>query len=77
MSQDLAKPNNEQRKQLETVFMKSFGQSYRKMSKDQLALMVFTLQMNLNKLNKEGYEVSRIGLAMKRQRDHYHKLLRK
>lgn len=77
MSQDLAKPNTEQRKQLETVFMKSFGQSYRKMSKDQLALMVFTLQMNLNKLNKEGYEVARIGLAMKRQRDHYHKLLRK
>lgn len=68
--------NKDDKKNLEIVFMKSFGKSYNKLKKEELAMMIFTLQQNYNKLHNDAYNVTRIGLAMKRQRDHYHKLLR-
>lgn len=75
--QQIPRPDPEQKKLLETAFMKSFGKHYRTMRKEDMALMILTQSTNFQKINREAYEVVRIGLAMKRQRDYYHKLIRK
>ncbi len=69
--------NPEQNKRNEVAFMGAYGKSYRQMKKDELAQMIVNQSINVRKFQDEGYKVSKIALAFRRQRDHYHKLLRK
>ena len=75
--QDIPHPTREQRKHLETAFLKSFGLNYTKMRKEDMALMILNQSTNYQKIAFDAVSISKIGLAMKRQRDHYHKLIRK
>jgi len=75
--QEIPRPNEEQKKLIETAFIKSFGMPFRRMRKEDMAFMILTQSTNFNKINREAYEVVRIGMAMKRQRDTFHKNLRK
>lgn len=74
--QEIPRPTPEQKKLIETAFIKSFGKHYRTMRKEDMALMVLTQSTNFQKINREAYQVVKIGLAMKRQRDWYLKLIR-
>ena len=69
-------PTHDQSKQVEVVFMKQFGIAPRKFRKDVLAFMIVNQSSNVNKNQWEAEEVTKIGMAMKRQRDWYLKLIR-
>ena len=70
-------PTKEQSKKVEVAFLKNFGTVPRKMRKDVLAFMVLNQSSNVQKTMWESNQVVGIGLAMKRQRDWYLKLIRK
>jgi len=72
----IPRPTQDQKKSMEIGFMRSFGKSYNKMKKAELALMVINASNNYKKAYTAGVKVVQIGLAMKRQRNWYHKLIR-
>ena len=74
--QQMPIPTPEQIKQIEIVFLKNFGLSPRKIRKDILAFMVVNQSSNVQKVNWDANQIVGIGLAMKRQRDYYLKLIR-
>ena len=69
--------NPEQNKRNEVAFLQAYGKSHRQMKKDELAQMIVNQSINVKRFQDEGYKVSQIALAFRRQRDHFHKLLRK
>jgi len=75
--QQIPKPSIQQKKAIEIAFLKHFGTAYNKMKKEDLAFMVMNQSSNVQKLQWTANEVTKIGMAMKRQRDHYHTLIRK
>jgi len=74
---NIPKPTLDERIKLESKFTDAFGMSHRKISKDSLALMIVNQTANVNKTNRDAVMIAKIGLAMKRQRDWYLKLIRK
>jgi hypothetical protein len=72
----IPKPTVEQKVQMLKKFTDSFGRSYTEISKESLALMILNQTANITKTNKDAVWVAQIGLAMKRQRDWFHKLCR-
>ncbi len=75
--QQMPIPTREQIKAVEIVFLKNFGLVPRKIRKDILAFMVVNQSSNVQKTQWEAEQIVHIGLAMKRQRDYYLKLIRK
>lgn len=72
----IIRPDAKERKALEIAFLQSFGKSYTKLRKEDLALMVFTQSANYQSLGKNVEQVAQIGIRMKTQRDWFHKLCR-
>ena len=69
-------PTKEQSKKVEVAFLKNFGTVPRKMRKDVLAFMILNQSSNVQKIQWEAEQIVGIGMAMKRQRDYYLKLIR-
>lgn len=73
---DIPTPTMEQKVKMAQKFKDAFGKSYTEMRKEQIALMVLNQTANMTKINNDAVHIAQIGLAMKRQRDYYHKLCR-
>jgi hypothetical protein len=69
-------PTMDQKIRLKAKFEESFGKSYNKMQKEQLALMILNQTANINQTNNEILKGYHLYAAMKRQRDWFHKLCR-
>jgi len=69
-------PNKEQIKNMQVSFLKSFGASYRVMRKEDLAFMVSNQSQNYKRLHEDAGKLVMMGMAWKRQRDWYLKLIR-
>jgi len=76
MNEQIPKPSSQQKKAVEMAFLKHFGIAPSKMRKEDLAFMVMNQSSNVQKISWEAQQITMIGLAMKRQRDHYHKIIR-
>jgi hypothetical protein len=76
MKLEIPPTNPQDNKRNEVAFEQAYGKSYRKMKKDELAQMIVNQSVNVMKFKDEAYKVSQIALAFRRQRDHYHKLIR-
>ena len=74
--QEIPRATPGQRKNLEIVFLKAFGKTYNKIRKEDMAFMIVNQSMNNKKLTEDMIQMAGIGLAMKRQRDYYLKLIR-
>ena len=77
MKLEIPSTNAEQNKRNEIAFIQAYGKSYRKMRKEELAQMIINQSLNVNKYKDENYKVAQIALAFRRQRNYFHKLLRK
>ncbi len=77
MTSKIETPTPAQAKEIETAFLKSFGVTYNKMQKKQLALMVANQSMNYKKMEEQARKIAQIGITMQRQRNWFHKLCRK
>ncbi len=75
--QPIPHPSTDEKKKIEILFMQAYSKSFRQMRKEDMALMVVNQSHNYKKMEKQAHEVVKIGLAMKRQRDYYLKLIRK
>ena len=70
-------PTKEQMVQIEASFIKTYGKSFNRMRKAELALMIANQSTNYKKIVGQAEYISKLGLTMKRQRDVFKKLLRK
>ena len=77
MNKEVQSPTREQAKQIEIGFLQTYGKSYRKMKKDQLALMVANQSSNYKKMEEQAYKIAELGHIMMKQRDVFRKILRK
>ena len=75
--QPIPHPSKDEKKRIEILFMNAYGKPYRQMRREDMALMVVNQSHNYKKMEKQAIDVVKIGLAMKRQRDYYLKLIRK
>ena len=75
--QPIPHPTTDEKKKIEIIFMQAYSKSFRQMRKEDMALMVVNQSHNYKKMEKQAHEVVKIGMAMKRQRDYYLKLIRK
>lgn len=67
----------EQLKQIEASFIKTYGRSYNRMRKAELAIMVANQSSNFKKITKQAEYIARLGMIMKKQRDVFKNNLRK
>jgi len=70
-------PTKEQMTQIEASFIRTYGRSYNRMRKSELALMIANQSTNYKKITEQAEYIAKLGLTMKRQRDWFHKLCRK
>ncbi|MFQ5788617.1 MAG: hypothetical protein ACE5H1_11635 [Thermodesulfobacteriota bacterium] len=73
----MPKVTKDQLKQIEASFIKTYGKSYNRMRKAELAVMVANQSTNFKNVIMEAQKVSQIGLIMQRQRDVFRNLLRR
>jgi len=67
----------EQMKQIEASFVKSYGKSFNRMRKADLALMVANQSSNYKKIMEQAQYIAKIGIIMQNQRDIFRDQLRK
>jgi len=70
-------PTKEQMTQIEAGFIKTYGKSYNRMRKSELALMIANQSTNYKKIEEQANKIAVLGITMKRQRDVFKKLLRR
>ena len=76
MSKEVQSPTREQAKQIEIGFLQTYGKSYRKMKKDELALMIANQSSNYKTMEAQAYKIAELGHIMMKQRDVFKKILR-
>ena len=69
-------PTTDQKIKMTMKFNDTFGIDWKKIRKEQLALMVINQSAHLTRSQKDQIELTKIGMALKRQRDWFHKLIR-
>lgn len=67
----------EQLKQIEASFIKTWGKSYNRMKKAELAVMVANQSSNYKKILEQAQYIAKIGAIMQGQRDTFRNILRK
>jgi len=67
----------EQLKQIEASFIKTYGKSYNRMRKAELAVMVANQSSNFKKITEQANYVATLGAIMQRQRDVFKNIIRK
>jgi hypothetical protein len=67
----------EQLKQIEASFIKTYGRSYNRMRKAELAVMVANQSSNFKKISEQAGYIATLGAIMQRQRDVFKNILRR
>lgn len=76
-TQVIPQASKEQMVEIEKSFIRSYGRSFNRMKKADLALMIANQSTNYKTIEAQAQKISILGLTMKRQRDVFHKMLRK
>ena len=61
MDKEVQSPTREQAKQIEIGFLQTYGKSYRKMEKDELALMIANQSSNYKTMEAQAYKIAELG----------------
>lgn len=70
-------PTKEQMVQIEAAFIRSYGRSYNRMQKAQLALMIANQSTNYKKIEEQANKIAVLGIMYKKRWEELVKIVRK
>lgn len=74
---DIPTPTKEQMTQIEAGFIKTYGRSYNRMRKSELALMIANQSSNYKKIEEQANKIAYLGIMYKKRWQGLVKIVRK